>query len=212
MTTNATNPVKLDGPAGKQADTLPSVHDLIRVRWSPRSFSAREVSNEDLKTVLDAARWAASSYNEQPWRFLVARKSDGEAYEKMLSVLVPFNQSWAKSAPVLIVMAAKRTFSHNQQPNRFALHDAGAALAYLFLQATASGLHAHGMAGLDFDKARTELGIPDDYEVSAAVALGYLGAAEELPESMRAGELAKRTRKPLSEVAFGAHWGRPLDV
>ncbi|HEY1947081.1 MAG TPA: nitroreductase family protein [Bryobacteraceae bacterium] len=194
----------------KLAEALPGVHDLIRTRWSPRSFSEREVLNEDLKIVLDAARWAASCYNEQPWRFLVARKSDGEAYREMLSVLVPFNQEWAKSAPVLIVMAAKRTFSRNQEPNRYALHDAGAALAHLFLQGTALGLHAHGMGGVDFAKARTVLAIPDEYEIAAAAALGYLGAPEELPESMQAGELAKRSRKPLSEVAFGAHWGQPL--
>jgi nitroreductase len=141
---------------------------------------------------------------------MVARKSDGEAYQKMLSVLVPFNQNWAKTAPVLIVMAAKRTFSHNHEPNRYAMHDAGAALAYLFLQATALGLHAHGMAGIDLDKARTALEIPGDYEVAAAAALGYLGAPEQLPESMRVGELARRTRKPLAELTFGANWGHPL--
>src|SRR5437868_15305001 len=113
----------------KFADTLPSVYELIRRRWSPRSFSNREVSTEDLKTILEAARWAASSYNEQPWRFLVARKSDHAAYEKILNLLAPANQAWAKTAPVLLIMAAKRTFSHNGSPNRFGLHDAGQALA-----------------------------------------------------------------------------------
>src|SRR5437762_1653894 len=109
-------------PSAKYAEALPGVHELFRKRWSPRSFSSREVSSDDLKTILDAARWAASSNNEQPWRFLVARKSDGPAYEKILSLLVPANQAWAKTAPVLMIMAAKRTFSPNGSPNPYGLH------------------------------------------------------------------------------------------
>ncbi len=200
----------LDTSPAKVADALPRVHELIRNRWSPRSFSEREVSNEDLKTILDAARWAASSYNEQPWRFLVARKSDGAAYEKLLNLLAPFNQAWAKTAPVLLIMAAKRTFSHNGSPNRYGLHDAGQALANLFLQATALGLHAHGMAGFDAERARHELGIPDDYDLGAAVALGYVASPDQLPEQYRQSELSKRQRKPLNEIVFGANWNEPL--
>ena len=196
----------------KFAETLPSVHELIRKRWSPRSFSNREVSTEDLKTILEAARWAASSYNEQPWRFLVARKSDGPPYEKILNLLVPANQAWAKTAPVLLIMAAKRTFSHNGSPNRFAVHDAGQALAHLFLQATALGLHAHGMAGFDAEGARKELGIPDDYDLGAAVALGYVASPDQLPEQYRQSEISKRRRKPLNEIVFGANWGEPLQL
>jgi nitroreductase len=199
-------------PSSKLADTLPSVHELIRRRWSPRSFSKREVSNEDLTTILEAARWAASSNNEQPWRFLVARKSDSAAYEKILNILVPGNQAWAKTAPVLLIMAAKRTFSHNSSPNRFGLHDAGQALAHLFLEATALGLHAHGMAGLDAERARKELGIPDDFEVGAAVALGYLAPPDQLPDKYRQGEVSERHRKPLNEIVFGANWNEPLQL
>lgn len=201
----ANNPF-FDGPASKLAPTGPGVHELISARWSPRSFSDREVSPDALKTLFEAAHWAASSYNEQPWRFLVATKSDPAAYQKLLSILVEFNQGWAKTAPVLFIMAAKKTFSQNGTPNRFALHDAGQALAHLFLQATALGLHAHGMAGVDEQKARAELHIPDDYEVGAAVALGYLGRPEDLPEQYRAGETAPRQRKPISEIVFGADW------
>jgi nitroreductase len=196
----------------KLADTLPSVHDLIRARWSPRAFSEREVSDADLKTIFEAARWAASSYNEQPWRFLVARKSDRAAYDKILNILVPFNQMWAISAPVLFIMAAKRTFSHDHAPNLYGVHDSGAALAQAFLQATALGLHAHGMAGFDRDRARTELGIPDDYDLGAAVALGYLGSPDQLPAQLRETELTPRTRKPLNEIVFGAEFGRPLQL
>jgi nitroreductase len=163
-----------------------------------------------LQTILEAARWAASSYNEQPWRFFVVRKSDGPAYDQFLHLLAPANQEWVKTAPVIIIMAAKRTFSHNGAPNHYALHDAGQALAQLFLQATALGLHAHGMGGYDRDRARQELRIPDDYELGAAVALGYLGSPDQLNGKQRESELAPRRRKPLSEIAFGAGWNQPL--
>ncbi|MDQ2843077.1 MAG: nitroreductase family protein [Acidobacteriota bacterium] len=180
------------------------MHRLFRDRWSPRSFSDRPVKDEDLKTILEAARWAASSYNEQPWRFVVARKSDGPLYGKLLSILVPFNQAWAKTAPVLVITAAKRLFSHNGTLNLHAQHDAGAALAHILLQATDLGLHAHAMAGIDRAKARQELAIPEDYEPVGAVAIGYLGTVEQ--------PSATRERKALSEIAFNGHWGVPLEL
>src|SRR5215469_11298785 len=186
--------------ATKTADTLPGVHPLIRSRWSPRSFSSRPVSADDLRTIFEAARWAASSYNEQPWRFLVATKSDPAAYQKILGLLVEFNQKWASSAPVLVITVAKKSFTQQGTPNRHAMHDTGAALAHLMLQATALGLHAHGMAGFDHERARKELGIPEDYEVGAAAAIGYLDAPENLPEQYRAGEVSPRQRKPLEQI------------
>lgn len=207
--------MKPDSPelSNKYADTLSTVHELIRTRWSPRSFSDRPVSAEDLKAVLEAARWAASSNNEQPWRFVVARKSDGEAYERILSLLDPGNQQWAVTAPVLIIMAAKRTFSHNGSPNIYAIHDTGAALAQLFLQANALGLHAHGMAGFDRERARQVLGIPEDYDLGAAVALGYRDLPEKLTnEKHRKSEVAKRVRKPLDELVFAGRWNEPLTL
>ena len=109
-------------------------------------------------------------------------------------------------------MAAKRTFSHSGSPNRFGLHDAGQALAHLFLQATALGLYAHGMAGFDAERARKELGIPDDYDLGAAVALGYLASPDQLPEKYRQGEISKRQRKPFHEIVFGANWNQPLEL
>jgi nitroreductase len=196
----------------KLAETDSAIHDLIRTRWSPRAFSNRDVSNQDLKSVLQAARWAASSYNEQPWRFFVVRKSDGDAYQRFLDTLVPANQAWAGKAPVLIIMAAKKTFSHNGSANYYGLHDAGQALAHLMLQATALGLHAHAMAGFSHEKAREVIGIPGDYDIGAAVALGYMGDVDELPEQTRKTELAKRQRKPLAEIAFGSRWNEPLQL
>jgi nitroreductase len=179
------------------------IHDLFRTRWSPRAFSSREVSDADLKSIFEAARWAASSFNEQPWRFFVARKSDGGVYDRFLELLVPANQTWAKTAPVLIITAGKRTFSHNGTPNHHGLHDAGQALAQLTLQATALGLHAHAMGGFDHERARKDLGIPADYDIGAAVALGYLNSPSELPQK-------ERTRKPLDEIVFGGKFGEPL--
>ena len=194
----------------KQAEAHPKVHDLIRSRWSPRAFSSREVSTDDLTAILDAGRWAASSMNEQPWRILVARRSDRPTFERMLHVLVPANQEWASKAPILLMTVAKKTFARTGAPNHHALHDAGQALAQMMLQATALGLHSHAMAGYDHQKARTDLGIPDDYELGAMVALGYLGTPDELPEQKRQMELAPRQRKPLNEIVFGSHWNERL--
>jgi nitroreductase len=208
MVTDVSTPISFE----KLAETDAAVHDLFRQRWSPRAFSSRDVSSEDLRSVLEAARWAASSYNEQPWRFFIARKSDPEPFKRFLDVLVPANQVWASSAPVLIIMAAQKKFTHNGADNYYALHDTGQALAHLMLQATALGLHAHAMAGFDREKARKEIGIPDDYAIGAAVALGYLGNPDQLPEQMRKAEMAKRQRKPLREVAFGPHWGESLGL
>jgi nitroreductase len=182
----------------------------LRKRWSPRAFSERPVSNEDLKTLLEAARWAFSSFNEQPWRFIIARKSDGADFDRLLNLLVPFNQAWAKDAPLLMITLAKKTFSHDGSQNFHALHDAGAALAQLALQATAMGLHMHGMAGFDRGRARLELSVPDDYEVVTAVAIGYLGAPDSLPDNLKQRELAPRQRKDISELAFEGRFAQPL--
>ncbi|MBV8895728.1 MAG: nitroreductase family protein [Acidobacteriaceae bacterium] len=206
MPAEAVNPITIN----KQADTDANVHELIRNRWSPRAFSTRPVSNEDLEAMLEAARWAASSSNEQPWRFFIARKSDAAAHARFVDILVAGNRVWASSAPVIIFMAAKRTFTKNASPNYYALHDAGQALAHLMLQATALGLHAHAMAGFDHERARKEIGIPDDYDIGAALAIGYLGDPDQLPEHSRKSELAKRERKPLREIAFGPQWNEPL--
>lgn len=181
--------------------TLSQVHELIQNRWSPRAFADRAVSKQTLAIIFDAARWAASSYNEQPWRFIVATKDNPEEYAKLLSLLSPFNQDWAKTAPVLVLMVAKKTFTHNQKPNIYGFHDAGAALAHLMLQATALGLHAHGMAGFDGDRARTVLNIPDDYEMGAFVALGYVDPAAQV---------TPRQRKPLSDLVFTTVWQTPF--
>jgi nitroreductase len=210
MSTETATPTTF--PEIKRATTLPRTHELIAERWSPRAYSDRPVSNEDLATLFDAATWAASSFNEQPWRFIVGVKGD-ETWEKILSTLVPVNQSWAKNAPVLLITVAKKTFTHDGSPNRFGLHDTGAALANLMLQATALGLHGHAMAGLQPDKARELFHVPDDFEIGAAVAIGYLGDPQQLEnERLRTAELSPRKRKSLDEVVFSGNFGKSAEL
>jgi nitroreductase len=183
------------------------VLELILTRWSPRSFAEKPVSDADLKTIFSAAAWAASSYNEQPWRFLVGRKGD-ETYTKILNSLMPMNQQWAKSAPVLYCSFGKKTFSANGQPNSYGLHDTGQASATISLQAQALGLHTHGMGGFDKETLRAFFGVPTDFDAGACWALGYLGDPERVPENFKAAELAPRTRKALSEFVF-SDWEKP---
>lgn len=165
-------------------------------RWSPRAFSPEPVDEETLMSVFEAARWAASSYNEQPWRFIIARNEEDR--RKFLSFLVPSNQVWADTAPVLFVVVAKKTFSHADQPNRSHQFDAGCATGYLTLQASLRGLYAHGMAGFDAEKARAVLDIPADFEPLAVFALGKRGDAHDLPENLREREKPSG-RRPVSE-------------
>ncbi len=191
----------------KHATTTNPVVDIFRQRWSPRAFADKPVSDADLKSVFTAASWAASSYNEQPWRFVVGRKGDA-VWEKIFGALVPMNQAWAKGAPVLYATFAKKTFSHNGSPNGSAVHDVGAASAHASLQATALGLHTHGMAGFDRAALAASIGLPDDFEPVVVWALGYLGDPEALPEPLKGMEFAPRSRKGLEQVVFG-EWVTP---
>jgi len=191
----------------KKAPALDGVLPAILERWSPRSFDSRPVSEELLKKVFEAARWAPSSANEQPWRFLLGRLGDG-TYAKIFEALVEGNKAWAKTAPVLILGAAKALFSRDNSSNLYAAHDLGAASAYLVLQAQALGLKAHQMAGFDQQAARRLFGIPDEYLMGSAIALGYQGEPEALGDEKRiAMETSARTRKALGEIVF-SEWGK----
>lgn len=183
---------------------------LILERWSPRAFADRDVNPVDLKTMFEAGRWAPSSYNEQPWRFFVGHRNS-ETYKKILDALVPLNQEWAKSAPVLILGVAKTRFSHNDSPNNYAAHDLGAAMALMALQATALGLAAHQMAGFDWVKARESFAIPETYTMGSVMALGYHGELENLPERFQGQEQSPRSRKPLTEIVW-SDWDEPADL
>lgn len=194
----------------KHADPIPGVHETILRRWSPRAFIDRPVSAADMENLFEAARWAASSFNEQPWRFIVGRKGDA-TYEKIFKSLVPLNQAWANTAPVLMLSVGKKTFTQNGKPNHYALHDTGAATAYLALQATSMGFHIHSMGGFDREKIRAAFGIPEDYEIGAVTAIGYFGNVETLPDSLKAAETSARNRKPLSEFVF-SEWNKAAEL
>jgi nitroreductase len=195
----------------KHAPVVEGVLPIIHQRWSPRSFASREVGPGDLHKVFEAARWAASSFNEQPWRFLVGLRNS-ITYKKIFDSLMPFNQSWAANAPVLILGTAKTKFSHNNTPNRVALYDLGAASSYLTLQAAALGLVTHQMGGFDPAIARQAFEIPEEYILGAVIALGYQGEPAALTnDQMVAQETAPRSRKPLREFVFSA-WGEPAKL
>jgi len=190
----------------KPADTDHPVHDLIRERWSPRALSPQPVEREKVQSLFEAARWAPSAFNEQPWAFVVAAKEDGEAWTKLADCLVEGN-AWAREAPLLLLTLASRAFSHNGKPNAYARHDVGLATLSLILQAESMGLRAHAMAGYDGEKARTDLAIPESHEPVAMVAIGYPGDARRLPERVRGLEAKPRTRHPLAQFVFSGRFG-----
>jgi len=193
----------------KTADTSVPIHPLLAERWSPRAFADADVAPDELTALLEAARWAPSSFNAQPWRFLVAPRSDAEGFARLGGLLVEGN-AWAKEAPLLLLAAARTRFERNDKPNRHAYHDVGLALGCLTIQAEALGLRVHMMAGFDVDRARTELGLPDVFDPVTMAAVGRPGEPERLPEKLRDAERAPRSRAPLAEIAFGAGWEREL--
>ena len=196
----------------KTAETSAPIHDVISRRWSPRAFDSRTVEPEKLRSLFEAARWAASSYNAQPWYFIVATKDEPENFKKILDCFVEFNQSWAKNAPVLALSVARLKFEHNGDPNRHAFHDVGQAAANLALQATHLGPQVHQMAGILPDKARQIFGIPDGYEAVAGFAIGYPGDHNALPDHLRQRELEPRSRKPLASFVFTGKWGETSPI
>lgn len=190
----------------KPAETSIQLTELIRNRWSPRAYADRPVSREDLVAVLEAARWAASCNNMQPWRYIVATKDDTAEHQRMVACLKTGNQEWAPTAPVLMIALAnlKRP---NGDENRHAFHDTGAASALLTIEAAARGLSVRQMAGIEVDKVRETYAVPDDHGVVAGIALGYQGELEVLPAHRQEQETAPRARNPLSDMVFTGTFG-----
>lgn len=194
----------------KPADAQYPILDLFKRRWSPRAFSDQPVEAEKLRILFEAARWAPSSNNEQPWRFIVANKDYEADWNRLFACLVEGNRKWAYRAPVLILSVASLNFEDDSTPNRHAFHDTGMAVENLVLQATALGLAAHQMAGFDVEKARADLKIPSGYEPVAIIAVGYPGDLASLTDRLRERELQPRSRQPISEWTFSGKWGIPL--
>jgi len=190
----------------KEAETVYDLHPIIKKRWSPRTFSDKPVSRDLLKQLFDAARWAPSSYNEQPWRFIIAAREEPEEFEKIKNVMVEFNRKWASGAPVLVLTACKKNFSKNNKPNRVALHDLGQAVSYLTFEATRHNLYVHQMAGIDLDKAKELYNIPDGFEPATMIAIGYIGELDDLDKDFLESEKASRKRMNINEIAFRGDW------
>jgi nitroreductase len=186
--------------------------DLLRHRWSPRAFAERPVEAEKIRSILEAARWAPSSSNEQPWNFIVASRDNTHEFERMLSCLVEKNQQWAKSASVLMLAAASTRFERSLKPNRHTYYDLGQAVMCLVVQATSLDLHVHQMAGFSPDKARQLYNIPESADAVTAIAMGYLGEASSLPEDLRARETVPGERKPIKQFVFAGRWGQSARV
>jgi nitroreductase len=183
------------------------IHELLRDRWSPRAFGDALIPAEVLRSLFEAARWAPSSNNEQPWAYIVATRDDTENFEKILGVLVEFNAAWAKNAAVLAIAVCELAFAASQTPNRNAQYDTGAASALLSIEATARGLAVHQMAGFDPQRAKQVFAIPDGWEPIAAIAIGYPGDPASLSEKLRQRETAPRVRKPIREFVMTGRWG-----
>jgi nitroreductase len=192
----------------RPAPAAAEIHDLISHRWSPRAFDPRPIPPKELKCLFEAARWSASSYNAQPWYYIVATKDDPENFRKVLSTFVEFNQSWAKNAAAVAISVAGHKMAHDGSQNRHAFHDVGQASATLALEAASHGMQVHQMAGINPEKAREVFGIPADFEAVAGIAIGYPGDPLTLPEGrLRDQETGARQRKPASEFVFTGKWG-----
>ncbi len=192
----------------KSADTQYPIHDLLRQRWSPRAFDDRPIEPEKLRSLFEAARWAPSLDNGQPWRFLVATKENTTEYERLFNCLVEGNQKSSFRAPALMLSVAQLQFEDGS-PNRHALHGTGMATENLVVQATALGLVAHQMAGFRIDQAREDCQIPEGYEPVAMIAVGYPGDPALQSDRLRAREVQPTIRKPLTELVYSATWEQP---
>ncbi len=196
----------------KRAAADHEITGLLAERWSPRAFSDRMIEKEKILSLFEAARWAPSAFNEQPWRFIAASRIKPREFKKMLSCLADSNHVWAKRAPLLMILVVKNRFDYNGKPNRWAMHDCGLALENLLLEAAALGLQGHPMAGFSTDAVREYYGVPDDYEPLVAIAVGYVGEPELLEGELRDRELDRRERLPLDDFVFAGKWRQPFGV
>lgn len=184
----------------KPATTDTPLLEVIADRWSPVLFDPTPLKPEQIASLFEAARWAPSSFNEQPWRYVYAGKSD-EGREHLESLLAEGN-AWAKNAGLLILSFAKKAFARNDKPNRHYLHDTGAASFAMTLQATSMGLVSHQMAGFAVDTANTILGVPDDFEPGSMIAIGYAADPAGFPDDMQTRDKAPRSRNSRDSFAF----------
>lgn len=177
-----------------------NINPIFVNRWSPRSMTGEEISHDDLMGLFEAARWAPSSYNNQPWRFIYAKRNT-ENWDKIYSLMVEGNKIWAKNASVLVVVVSRKDFEYNEKPARTYQFDAGSAWENLALEATSRGLATHAMQGFDYDKAKVDLEVPENFDVMAMIAIGKRGQKESLPSNLQKNEYPT-DRKPLEEIVM----------
>ncbi|MFN2369890.1 MAG: nitroreductase family protein [Candidatus Krumholzibacteriia bacterium] len=194
--------------SNKTARTDHPIAPVLAERHSPYAFDPRPLPAADLRSLFEAARWAPSSFNEQPWRYLVAVREDEGEFARLLACLVEGNRVWARHASALMVAVAALTLARDGRPNGKALHDLGLAAANLTVEATVRGLVVHQMGGILPDQVRREYGVPDDFQPVTALAVGYPGDGSALPEALRAKDEAPRTRRPQAEFVFAGRWGQ----
>jgi nitroreductase len=185
---------------------MPLILDVLSQRWSPRAFAPQTVEKEKVIELFEAARWAPSCYNDQPWSFLLTRRGQDPSYEQLLACLMPANQAWAATAPLLVLNAVRQNFLHNGKPNRWAFYDLGLAVGNLLAQATALGLSVHQMAGFDPVLAHSSLELPADHEAVAVMAIGYLGDAALLPAGVEEKSPLQRDRKSQEDMLHMGRW------
>ena len=200
----------IDPEVQKNRSTTHEINSLIINRWSPRSFVPEEISDKDLFSLFEAARWAPSSSNSQPWRFIYAKRNS-KNWNDLFNLLVDFNKQWCANASALVVIVSRKNFEHNGQPSITHQFDTGTAWENLAIQAVSQGLVTHAMAGFDYDKARKDLAVPIDFEVVAMIAIGKRGPKEKLSPELQAREIPN-TRKPLSEIVMEGKFGNKVDL
>ena len=201
-----------DAVRAKRAAPVAEIHELIAARWSSRAFDSRPVEAGVWRQLFEAARWAPSSSNEQPWRFVVISREQTVDFAAAIGCLSVGNQRWAPAAAALVVTAVRRTLSSSSSPNKWAWHDLGQAMANLSLQATALGVVVHQMAGFNADRMRSVVGMPAEFEPVTVVAVGYPGDPDQLAEPDRVREFTPRLRQGLDAMVFGGRWGRTFDA
>lgn len=197
----------MTGETTKRARPAYAIQETMQTRWSPYGFAERSLPARELRSLLEAARWSPSSYNQQPWRFVVARREEGEPFERLLSCLVEFNRGWARHASALALGIVARSFEGRGAGNPAAEHDLGLATAHLMLEGAARGIATHGMIGIDAARARDAFAVPEGFDPLTAIALGYAGEPRDYPQKLRDRDRAPRDRKALAEFVFGAEWG-----
>lgn len=197
----------------KPAITQVTINETIANRWSGRAYDASlQVSHVQIIALLEAARWAPSCFGDQPWRFIIWNKNtDAKAWQQAFDCLATSNQTWVKDAPVLMLVCADTLFNHNQQPNRWAQYDTGAAAENVCLQASSMGLMAHQLGGFNADSARAAFAIPAQFVPMAMLSIGHAADVASLEGDVLKRETAARSRRPLNELFFAGGWGKAID-